>query len=647
MIMSDSSNPYSTSNATTLPSSFSEYPQGQFPQLEPFTGDPGPSDYSPDEGFHGLDYSATMDSEPLSGSHGFNGPLSLVARPLPPPQNPDPSQYHLSLPPSLQFPALDYPLDWAAYTTGSNVPVESSAGNQDEAHPPDFEAGPSQLSLYAVDPLINNEPVFPWNSPQNAPATSINGGTFIAANVNNIQRHSEAGLHILYRAIAGDAFHDSAERYPQPRCHPETRTRLLDVLWKWACGSDLSDNWTSHDPSEEPDSWSDMDNEPNSPILWLHGPAGSGKSAIAQSLCQRLKTNGRLGGSFFFKRGHPSRGNAQKLFPTIAYQLALLLPELNQFISQTIENDPAIVDRSLSTQLQELIVEPCRRSSLSQPVPVIIDGLDECDGKHIQEEILRSIGNVICQENLPILFFIASRPESHIRETFTGPSLDGLHRPLNVNQSFHDVRRYLVDEFSRIHREHRIMAAVPSPWPSSEIVETLVEKSSGYFIYVSTVVKFIDDKRFRPLDRLNIILGIKNSSFGSPFDALDKLYHQILSGVPLDFQPQVLEILASIKANFDLSVYEIEQLLELETGDVRLFLRDLHSVIKLPDEDDVNMAVYAHHASFLDFLDNPSRSGSFCVGSSQCRTNLTYHILKAFSSRPDESLQKPWDPVGG
>jgi hypothetical protein len=388
-----------------------------------------------------------------------------------------------------------------------------------------------------------------------------------------------------------------------------------------------------------------MDNEPSSAIIWLYGPAGSGKSAIAQSLCQKLKKNGRLGGSFFFKRGHPSRGNAQKLFPTIAYQLALLLPELNQFISQTIENDPAIVDRSLSDQLQELIVEPCRRSSLSQPVPVIIDGLDESDGEDIQEEILRSIGNVICQENLPVLFFIASRPESHIRETFAGPSLDGLHRPLNVNQSFHDVRRYLVDEFSRIHREHRIMAAVPSPWPSSEIVETLVEKSSGYFIYVSTVIKFIDDKRFRPMDRLNIILGIKHSSSGSPFDTLDKLYHQILSGVPLDFQPQVLEILASIKANLFLTASDIEQLLELETGDVPLFLRDLHSVIELPDEG-VNTEVHAHHASFLDFLDNPSRSGSFCVGSSQCRTNLTSHILKAFSSRPDEPLQKPWNPVG-
>jgi hypothetical protein len=65
-----------------------------------------------------------------------------------------------------------------------------------------------------------------------------------------------------------------------------------------------------------------------------------------------------------------------------------LLPQLKQLISQTIENDPAIVDRSLSNQLQELIITPWRKSGLSRPVSVVIDGLDECDGQHIQQEIL-------------------------------------------------------------------------------------------------------------------------------------------------------------------------------------------------------------------------------------------------------------------
>jgi hypothetical protein len=355
-----------------------------------------------------------------------------------------------------------------------------------------------------------------------------------------------------------------------------------------------------------------------------------------------LKEEGRLGGSFFFRRGHASRANAKRLFPTIAYQLALL-PELKGLISQAVENDPAIVDRSLSNQLQELIIKPCRNTSLSRPVSIVIDGLDECDGEEIQQEVLRSIGDVISKEQLPILFFIASRPESHIRETLADAGLNLFHRALNINRSFDDVRKYLLVEFERIHQEHRTMVGVPFPWPTSEMVEDLVQTSSGYFIYASTVIKFIDDKRFRPVDRLDIILGIKNTVSGSPFDPLDELYRQILHGVPVDFRPQLLGILCVLQGRLLLSASAIEKLLELKTGDLDLILRSLHSIIHIPDghsvirmpDADIEIGpVFVHHASFLDFLDNPSRSGPFWVGSSQCRTYLSYRILKAFSCDP-------------
>ncbi|KAJ7870638.1 hypothetical protein B0H14DRAFT_3573826 [Mycena olivaceomarginata] len=287
----------------------------------------------------------------------------------------------------------------------------------------------------------------------------------------------------------GDAFHDSAERYPQPRCHPETRTQILDSLWNWSSKTD-----------------------PRSTVLWLHGPAGAGKSAIAQSFCQNLEAGHRLGASFFFKQGHSSRGTATKLFPTIVYQLALSKnpSDLRQVISRTVEDNPSILDRSLSLQLQTLIVDPCqqtliinlcRRNLPKHPVVIVIDGLDECDGQNFRQEILRSIGNAIRDEYLPLRFLIASRPEPHIRDIFVGPCLKKFHRPLNINQSFADIHKYLVDEFKRIHAEHHeTMTAVPCPWPAEEVVDELIEKSSGYFIYVSTVLKFIDDRDFRPTE---------------------------------------------------------------------------------------------------------------------------------------------------
>ncbi|KAJ7630144.1 hypothetical protein B0H17DRAFT_865971, partial [Mycena rosella] len=314
-------------------------------------------------------------------------------------------------------------------------------------------------------------------------------------------------IHILHRGVALAALHDSAESFPQPKCHPETRTKMLDGLYRWATGDGASCS-----------------------IRWLHGPAGAGKSAIMQTLSRRLQEARRLGGAFFFKRGHTIRGDAKVLFATLAYQLALHHRELNAPISRSAETDPSVVGREMDVQLRSLIVEPCKLLRDAAPVVLLIDGLDECDGNKVQQEILRLIASAAHDHFLPLRFLIASRPEAHIREKFEEPFFHGVYDSVNIRQSFDDIRTYLCDEFTRIHREHgHTMGNTPTPWPSAQILNSLVEKSSGYFIYASTIIRFIDDKAFRPTKRLESIQNLGSTNFDSPFAALDQLYLQILS----------------------------------------------------------------------------------------------------------------------
>ncbi|KAJ7775231.1 hypothetical protein B0H14DRAFT_2401723 [Mycena olivaceomarginata] len=389
---------------------------------------------------------------------------------------------------------------------------------------------------------------------------------------------------------------------------------MLDSLWAWS-----------------------SENNVDSRVLWLHGPAGAGKSAVAQSFCERLEADGRLGGSFFFKRGHPSRGNARKLFPTIAYQLALL-PELNREISKRIEKDPSIITRALSTQFHKLVIKPCHQSRHNRTLVIVIDGLDECDNHQVQQEILRALDSAVHRNPLPFRILITSRPEPHIQETFKGP-LRQFHRPLNIRQAFEDVRKYLQDEFGRIHREHHdTMGAVPSPWPSRRILNKLVDKSSGYFIYASTVIKFIDDKYFRPTERLAIVVGlIAVPDSESPYGPLDQLYTQILSGVRPTARPRLLKILSlgfamesTSRQRITLTLHDIEELLKVEPGDVRLALRGLHSVIRIPSES--NGQLFSHHASFIDFLKDPKRSGTFYVGGPR-HIEVACQMLEEFSGK--------------
>jgi hypothetical protein len=197
---------------------------------------------------------------------------------------------------------------------------------------------------------------------------------------------------------------------------------------------------------------------------------------------------------------------------------------------------------------------------------------------------------------------------------------------MNVKQSFADIETYFHNEFARIHCEHQdTMASIPTPWPSPEVMDLLVEKSSGYFVDASTVIKFVDDKYFRPTERLAAVQNPTPTN--SPFEALDQLYIQILSGVPTEFRSRVGDILqCAIMFDFKLKPFQLDQLFDLQPGEVQLVFRGLHSVLEI----DSTSGISVHHASFLDFLQDPRRSSIFHVNLEN-RMNVVRAVLKALS----------------
>ncbi|KAJ7190378.1 hypothetical protein GGX14DRAFT_579912 [Mycena pura] len=373
-------------------------------------------------------------------------------------------------------------------------------------------------------------------------------------------------------------------------------------------------------------------------MCWLHGPAGAGKSAIMQTLCERLKGTGSLGGAFFFKRGHATRGNARTLFTTLAYQLALENMELKPSISRSVEIDPSVVGRNMETQLHKLIVEPRQSLEKHAPLVLLIDGLDECDSEQVQRKILHMIRNTVFRYPSFFRFLVASRPEAHIQELFKDAAFQGIFKSVEVKATEEDVWTYLCDEFARIHREHReTMKNIPLPWPSRDIIQTLVWYSSGYFIYASTVIKFVDDQHFLPTEQLAVISNLSpDSEFESPFAALDQLYTQILSRVPVRSRDKLCDILCAV-TNFLLLPQQLEHLLELKPGDVRLVLRDLHSLLWIgPERGAKSSSIWVHHASFHDFLHDQMRSGIFHIGSDHRRMRLAHSVFQAFLCACDD-----------
>ncbi|KAJ7827287.1 hypothetical protein B0H13DRAFT_1468728, partial [Mycena leptocephala] len=141
-------------------------------------------------------------------------------------------------------------------------------------------------------------------------------------------------------------------------------------------------------------------------------------------------------------------------------------------------------------------------------VIVVIDGLDECSDHRVQSEIIDLMSSVTLRR-LPLRILTASRPKAHIQNTFAPLWLQGICRRFGLDasiQKFQDVRTFLCYEFRRMRAEHETMADVLEAWPSNTVLDNLVQKSSGQFIYASTIIKFVEDEYTRPTERLDVLL---------------------------------------------------------------------------------------------------------------------------------------------
>ncbi|PPQ86587.1 hypothetical protein CVT25_006112 [Psilocybe cyanescens] len=465
---------------------------------------------------------------------------------------------------------------------------------------------------------------------------SIDTGTFNTVTTNQYQS-PKGGFERLQEHVAHGAFHDSGERFDPPKCHDNTRVAIIKRIMDWISGLD-------EDTRE-------------ALVMWLYGAAGAGKSAIAQTIAEILQGQHFFLASFFFSRNDPQRGVAKWLVTTLAYQLTAKLPQVfRERVALTFEQDPLIVTRSLEAQFTALIREPLLELlhsgfSAINHIVIIIDGLDECDDTRVQARIIDLSFSLLDSGELPLKILIASRPEIDISSSFDAKPFSTLARIAldNDYQSEEDIRHFLADKFNEIKTQHRLRSYIPIDWPAKVSLDTLVQKSSGQFIYASTVVKYVASARHRPTHRLEVVLGIQLAKAGdSPFAELDALYHHILMGVEdVDLILQIIGFVILHPPGFSNSVTFIEAFFSLAPGDVQLLMQDIASLISVETYIGhpygvEEFTVRILHASLKDYLLDQSRSNFFFVDRLKMHTHYAElcvaHMTELPSLEPNLSL---------
>ncbi|KAF9257924.1 hypothetical protein L218DRAFT_935295 [Marasmius fiardii PR-910] len=437
----------------------------------------------------------------------------------------------------------------------------------------------------------------------------------------NSRRPNElVGLLKLAKAVTFSALHDSEARYPQPNVLPGTREEILGRLSYW-CEA----------PSKI------------SRVLWVHGAAGVGKSAIAQALSEKYIQAGQLAAAFFFSRNDATRDNLDSFVATIAYQLATSLDtHLAPLISHIVSSMPEVLHKKIESQFQILITEPSAqvdpRNWSHLPHLVIIDGVDECIQIESQKRLLQMIQAIT--PHLFLDFLIFSRPEPHIFHIFHHQSFVPAPSHLVLGHFAEsvrkDIKKYLQHEFAHIQEDHwHILPHPPSLWPGDSVIMELLDRATGQFVYATTVMKYISHGKLplTPMERLNIILQAKRTTnLSSPYPDLDLLYSQILQFCINDNGKlqQVLRLIVSpFNVHNSLETFAwlssnqretidfgclmvLEHLLELQQGEVSALLSGLHSIIDVPKAQTEKPTVL--HASFSEFLLDPNHAGVYYVG---------------------------------
>jgi hypothetical protein len=401
-------------------------------------------------------------------------------------------------------------------------------------------------------------------------------------------------------------------------CSPGTRVALLDDLWSWV-----------ESPSRHPY------------VFWMNGLAGTGKSTLARSFCQRLEENGLLAASFFISRQQAERRDSSNIVRTIAHQIALRQRPFAQALCAELRERPMSYPRSLQKLVTDLIIQPARAIDKARFLIFVVDALDEswADTRGRQGgELLPLLVRGVLQLSGRLRLFITSRAESAIQAMFHQLSATAQQAVVQLHDLDKtvvqaDIRTYLINSFAEIRADRP--GRELDDWPETHDIERLVHLSGALFVYAATVIRFVDNRRYSPRARLASMLdGLQTGGSASPYRLLDQLYLQVLRDVIQTDDDDDDEVLcerirvvagAIVLARDALSVDVLVDLTRLNSEDTLITVRSLSSLLLVVPGEPVRI----FHPSFPDFITDASRCTDprFCISPPASHSRLACNCL--------------------
>jgi hypothetical protein len=408
--------------------------------------------------------------------------------------------------------------------------------------------------------------------------------------------------------------------------------------------------------------WAQDDTRPN--IYWLCGMAGTGKTTIAFSFCEKLAGERLLGASYFCSRTLEETRDIKIVLPTIAREFAARFLITPSKLFNVIQQDDTIISGSLDKQITHLIRDPMKDSPrLGRPRIVAFDAFDEFKTNDDARLLLNTL-TAFAPKFPNVKFFITSREIPQLQEAFaplqkvSEEQKGAVAVPQCFSYYLHkvedslvkaDIERYLLERREDIRRAK----GLPQTWMTDEELKTILDRAGKLFIYASTVCSFFEKSDPEECDdNLKMVLRppvtFDKSSEAYHYADLDTLYSQILDAARKDHRNEtifnVLRVVVSVLN--PLPIPSIAALLNIKRSAARAALRRLSAVISIPDQEGDNTAILPFHASFPDFLHTPSRSKSHHLSEIELHGYMLGLCLQTFNSLFPSDGREPLSKAG-
>ncbi|VDB87237.1 unnamed protein product [Peniophora sp. CBMAI 1063] len=205
-------------------------------------------------------------------------------------------------------------------------------------------------------------------------------------------------------------------------------------------------------------------------IYWVHSNAGAGKSVLSFSVVDKLKEDASLPLAYFhFDFNDVKKQHCRALVSSLVFQIGTRFQVCLDYLKELRSPDAPNYEQLLS-MLSRLL-------SLSGPVFVILDALDECPERGRDRALTEFLDMLRSFEDDAFRLLITCRPEAEIRRRLSHLSTHSL--------SLHGADEHLRE--LRRHIEGRLSDREAYLWPDCirrRAQKILCEMSQGMFLWV-------------------------------------------------------------------------------------------------------------------------------------------------------------------